>query len=372
MAAILRARRARRQPFAGVAGSHALRGGLSINFRAMHRIVYLPGDGIGPEVGTAARKIVEAAGVKVEWLPGDIGLGAIERHGDALPRATLQLIRDCGIALKGPTTTPSGGGHVSANVRLRKELGLFANVRPVKTVPGLETRYGSVDLIIVRENTEDLYAGLENEVAPGVVTSIKVITATASRRIAHFAFAYARKWGRKRVTAVHKANIMKMADGLFLRCAQEEAAAHPDIKSDDVLVDALCMRLVTKPDAYDVLLLENLYGDIVSDLAAGLIGGLGLAPGANYGEGCAVYEAIHGTALDIAGKGIANPIALTLSAAMMCHDLGYPDAYRRIRRGIAAVTQKRRAELTPDLGGTGTCVSVTEAIIEEMRALPPV
>ncbi len=332
------------------------------------QVVYLPGDGIGPEVGEAARRIVAAADVEIEWVPGDIGLGAIEQHGDALPRETLAKIRACGIALKGPTTTPIGGGHVSANVRLRKELNLFANVRPVKTVPGLETPYGPVDLVIVRENTESLYAGLENEVAPGVVTSIKVITETASRRIARFAFAYARKWDRRRVTAVHKANIMKMADGLFLRCAREESESHADaLAFDDVLVDALCMKLVTKASQFDVLLLENLYGDIVSDLAAGLIGGLGLAPGANYGEGCAVYEAIHGTAPDIAGKGIANPIALTLSAAMMCHDLGRPDAYRRIRRGIASVTQNRSDELTPDLGGAGTTTSLTDAIVQEVR-----
>jgi isocitrate dehydrogenase (NAD+) len=335
------------------------------------RVVYLPGDGIGPEVAAAAREAVAAAGIDVERDERDLGLCALERHGDALPPATLEAIRACRVARKGPTTTRIGGGHVSANVRLRKELDLFANVRPVKTVPGLEKAYGDVDLVIVRENTESLYAGMENEVAPGVVTSIKVITDRASRRIARFAFEYAVRWERREVTAVHKANIMKLADGLFLRCAQDVARDYDgQVASSDVLVDALCMRLVTTPARYDVLLLEDLYGDIVSDLAAGLIGGLGLAPGGNYGEECAVFEAIHGTAPDIAGQGIANPIAMILSAAMMCHHLGHPRAYARIRRGVAAVTRARPQELTPDLGCTGTTASLTRAICEALRAQP--
>ncbi len=336
----------------------------------MHDVVYLPGDGIGPEVAGAARRVVDAAGVPVRWIDRDMGLAALDRAGDALPAEVVQTIRRAGVALKGPTTTPIGRGHASANVRLRRELDLYANVRPVKTVPGLETSHGAVDLVVVRENTESLYAGLENEVAPGVVTSIKVITDRASRRIARFAFAYARTWGRKRVTAVHKANIMKKADGLFLRCAEEEGKASGDgIAFDDVLVDALCMHLVTNPGRYDVLLLENLYGDIVSDLAAGLIGGLGLAPGANYGDDVAVFEAIHGSAPDIAGRGIANPIAMILSAAMMCHHLGYPEAFTRIRRSVAKVTKEEKAVLTPDLGGTGTTEALTEAVV---RALPTV
>ena len=244
-----------------------------------HRVVLLPGDGIGPEVVEAARLVVEAAGVPIEWVPMQIGLHAFEEYGDALPAEVVQEIRNVGVALKGPTTTPIGRGHVSANVRLRKELDLYANVRPVKTIPGLETVHGPVDMVVVRENTESLYAGLENEVAPGVITSLKVITDRASRRIALFAFEYARSRGRKRVTAVHKANIMKMADGLFLQCAEEESKAFPEIQFDDVLVDALTMKMVTDASQYDILLLENLYGDIVSDLAAGLIGGLGLAPG---------------------------------------------------------------------------------------------
>ncbi|MCZ6766825.1 MAG: isocitrate/isopropylmalate dehydrogenase family protein [bacterium] len=333
-----------------------------------HRIVLLPGDGIGPEVVEAGRRIVEATGLPVEWITRQIGVSAVEKFGDALPEDVVSEIKACGVALKGPTTTPIGTGHVSANVRLRQELELFANVRPVKTVPGLETPYGAVDLVVVRENTESLYAGLENVVAPGVVTSIKVITDRASRRIAHFAFEYARQWGRKRVTAVHKANIMKLADGLFLSCAEEEAAAYAgEVVFDDILVDALAMRLVKKASDFDILLLENLYGDIVSDLAAGLIGGLGLAPGGNYGADCAVFEAIHGSAPDIAGQGIANPIAVILSAAMMCHHLGDVTAYRRIRKSVATISQEQKDKLTPDLGGKGSTVGLTEAIVEEVR-----
>jgi isocitrate dehydrogenase (NAD+) len=332
------------------------------------RVVLLPGDGIGPEVVDAARRVVDASGPEIEWVPMEIGAIAYEKYGDALPAEVLQEIRRCGVALKGPTTTPSGTGHASANVRLRKELGLFANVRPVKSVPGLETPYGSTDLVIVRENTEDLYAGLENEIAPGVITSIKVITEVASRRIAKFAFEYAIRWDRKRVTAVHKANIMKKADGLFLECARQESLAyHGRVQFDDILVDALAMKLVTKPSQFDVLLLENLYGDIVSDLAAGLIGGLGLAPGANYGPECAVFEAIHGSAPDIAGRGVANPIAMILSAAMMCHHLGDTESYARIRKSVRTITSSNRDALTPDLGGGGTSRSLADAIVREVE-----
>lgn len=332
------------------------------------RVVLLPGDGIGPEVVEAARRVVDASGPEVQWVPMEIGAIAFDKYGDALPSAVLDEIRACGVALKGPTTTPIAKGHVSANVRLRKELALFANVRPVKTVPGLETPYGTTNLVVVRENTEDLYAGFENEVAPGVVTSIKVITEVASRRIARFAFEYAVCWERKRVTAVHKANIMKKADGLFLECARQESLAYEGrIAFDDILVDALAMKLVTNPAQFDVLLLENLYGDIVSDLAAGLIGGLGLAPGGNYGPDCAVFEAIHGSAPDIAGKGIANPIAMILSAAMMCHHLGDADSYTRIRKSVRAITRDNRERLTPDLGGKGTTRSVADAIVAEVE-----
>jgi isocitrate dehydrogenase (NAD+) len=335
---------------------------------AKHQVVLLPGDGIGPEVADAARRVVDASGPDIEWMPMEIGVGAFEKYGDALPEAVLTEIRRCGVALKGPTTTPSGRGHVSANVRLRRELGLFANVRPVKSVPGLDTPYGKTDLVIVRENTESLYAGFENEVAPGVVTSIKVITEVASRRIAKFAFEHAIKWGRKRVTAVHKANIMKKADGLFLECARQESLPYQGrVSFDDILVDALAMKLVTNASQFDVLLLENLYGDIVSDLAAGLIGGLGLAPGGNYGPDSAIFEAIHGSAPDIAGRGIANPIAMILSAAMMCHHLGDVDSYLRIRKSVRTVTSGHRDLLTPDLGGSGTTSSLADAIITEIE-----
>jgi isocitrate dehydrogenase (NAD+) len=333
-----------------------------------HRVVLLPGDGIGPEVVEAARRVVDASGPEIEWVPMEIGAVAFEKYGDALPADVLKEIRACGVALKGPTTTPIATGHVSANVRLRKELMLYANVRPVKTVPGLETPYGNVDLVVVRENTEDLYAGLENEVAPGVITSIKVITETASRRIAKFAFEYAMRWGRHRVTAVHKANIMKKADGLFLECCRQESLPFEGrVRFDDILVDALAMKLVTNPTQFDVLLLENLYGDIVSDLAAGLIGGLGLAPGANYGPDCAVFEAIHGSAPDIAGKGIANPIAIILSGAMMCHHLGDTESYVRIRKAVRTITRDHRELLTPDLGGHGNTRSLGDAIVKEVE-----
>ena len=333
------------------------------------RVILLPGDGIGPEVVAVARRVVDAAGVPIDWDEREIGLRTFEACGDALPPDVVAAIRECGLALKGPTTTPIGRGHASANVRLRKELGLFANVRPVKTVPGLETPYGAIDLVVIRENTESLYAGLENEIAPGVVTSIKVITEVASRRIARFAFEYSQQWNRSRVTAVHKANIMKLADGLFLDCARSESEAFPQVRFDDVLVDALCMRLVKEPGSFDMLLLENLYGDIVSDLAAGLIGGLGLAPGGNYGHDCAVFEAIHGSAPDIAGKGVANPVAVVLSAAMLCHHIGHQKSHRRIRRAVALVTREQPEVLTPDLGGTGTTEGFGEAIVQ---ALPKV
>ena len=335
----------------------------------LHRVALLPGDGIGPEVTEAARRVLEGAGLGIEWHELPSGLDAVHKHGDALPSFVIERLKEIRVALKGPTTTPIGGGHVSANVRLRKALDLFANVRPVKTVPGLETPYGPVDLVIVRENTEDLYAGLENVVAPGVVTSIKVITRRASRRIARFAFQHAADWDRKRVTAVHKANIMKVADGLFLDCARTEAKRwDARVAYDEVLVDALCMKLVRRASDFDVLLLENLYGDIVSDLAAGLVGGLGLVPGANYGRHMGVFEAVHGSAPDIAGKGVANPIAMVLSAAMMCHHLGEKDAYTRIRRAVATVTRKKEA-LTPDIGGTATTRQLTDAIIAEVKAL---
>ena len=275
-----------------------------------HTITLIAGDGIGPEVTAAVVKVLDCAGLQVEWEPHVAGVLALEKHGDTLPAELLDSIVRNKVALKGPVTTPVGGGFTSVNVGLRKALDLFANLRPVWNIPSVKSRYEGVDLVIVRENTEDLYSGLEHEVVPGVVESLKIITAEASTAIATFAFEYARTHGRRRVTAVHKANIMKMGDGLFLRSVQEVAARYPDIRCDDRIVDAACMHLVMNPAQFDVLLMPNLYGDIVSDLCAGLVGGLGVVPGANLGKEIGVFEAVHGSAPDIAGKGIANPMAL--------------------------------------------------------------
>ena len=290
-----------------------------------HTITLIPGDGIGPEVTAAVVTILERAGLQVEWEPHLAGVAALERHGATLPVELLDSIKRNKVALKGPVTTPVGGGFTSVNVGLRKALELFANLRPVWNIPSIKSRYENVDLVIVRENTEDLYAGLEHEVVPGVVESLKIITATSSTRIAKFAFEYARRHGRRRITAVHKANIMKMSDGLFLESIRKVAEQYPDIVCDDRIVDAACMHLVMNPTQFDVLLLPNLYGDIVSDLAAGLVGGLGVVPAANLGVEIGVFEAVHGSAPDIAGKNIANP---TATAAFGAADAA---AYRRRR-----------------------------------------
>src|SRR5262249_25175354 len=282
----------------------------------------IPGDGIGPEVTGATISVLRATGFEAEWETFVVGAEALSRYGDPLPDNLIESIRRNKIALKGPVATPVGTGFVSSNVRLRKELDLYANLRPVKSLEGVKTRYENVDLIVVRENTEDLYSGLEHEVVPGVVESLKIITDRASRRIARFAFEYARNEGRKKVTAIHKANIMKMSDGLFLNCFREVSRDYPEIQADDLIVDNACMQLVTDPNQFDVLLLENLYGDIISDLGAGLVGGLGIAPGANIGEDIAVFEAVHGAAPNIAGRGIANPTALIQSAVLMLKYLG--------------------------------------------------
>ena len=335
-----------------------------------HTITLLPGDGIGPEVTEAAVRIVEATGVRVTWESHEAGLRAVEAGRGTLPEEALESIRKNRVALKGPITTPVGRGFSSVNVGLRKALDLYVSLRPVKSLPGLKTRHDDVDLVVFRENTEGLYAGREHEVVPGVVEALKIITAAASTRIARYAFEYARWTGRRKVTVVHKASVMRRSDGLFLDSARAVAADYPFIQVEEHPIDRVAMQLVLDPTRYDVLLMENLYGDIVSDLAAGLIGGLGLAPGGNYGEKGAVFEAIHGSAPDIAGKGIANPIAMILSAAMMCHHLGDPGRYRRIRRGVAAVTRERKDALTPDLGGTGTTASLTKAIIEEVQRQP--
>lgn len=321
----------------------------------------IAGDGIGPEVVSATVRVLEATGVSIKWESQNAGAMAIATDGTPLPQKTLDSIRKTGLALKGPTTTPVGGGHASINVALRKGLDLYANVRPVKTLPGVKSRYDNVDLVIIRENTEDLYSGLEHVVVPGVVESIKVITEKASTRIAKFAFNYARSHGRKRITAVHKANIMKLSDGLFLDCCARVAKDFPEIKYDDIIVDNCCMQLVLDPTRFDMLLLENLYGDIVSDLCAGLVGGLGLAPGANIGEKGATFEAVHGSAPDIAGKNIANPIALILSGALLLDYIGEQAAGNRVRAAVTAVLKEGK-HMPRDLGGTASTTEVAEAI----------
>lgn len=319
---------------------------------SLRKIAVLPGDGIGPEITAAVIDVLESTGFEAEWVYLDAGLPAIEKGKPAMPPETVEAIERIGLALKGPTTTPSGGGHTSANVALRKALDLFANVRPAKTLPGVPTIFAqhNIDMIIVRENTEDLYAGIEYKPHPDVAQSIKVITREGSRRLFKYAFEMARRQNRKRVTVVHKANIMKVSDGMFIEEFFKMSAEYPDIKSDDIIVDNCCMQLVTKPERFDVIVTQNLYGDIISDLCAGLVGGLGIAPGANIGEKCAVFEAVHGSAPDIAGKGIANPTALLLSAVMMLRHLGENERADRILNSIITVC-KDGNWLTMDLGG---------------------
>jgi isocitrate dehydrogenase (NAD+) len=334
---------------------------------AKHKITLLPGDGIGPEVTAAVVAIIECAGVDVEWEKYFVGAEAISRSGDPLPQEVLDSILRNKVALKGPVTTPIATGFSSINVRLRKTLDLYANLRPVKSLPNVITRYEDIDLIVVRENTEDLYSGLEHEVIPGVVESIKIITEKASTRIARFAFEYARTHGRKRVTAVHKANIMKLSDGLFLKCFRDVAVDYPNIEADDKIIDNCCMQLVQDPNQFDVLLLENLYGDIVSDLVAGLVGGLGVVPGANIGENGAVFEAVHGSAPDIAGQNKANPLAMLQSAVLMLYHLNEMDAAKRIVVAIERVLASGPEHRTRDIGGTGSTADFTSAICETLR-----
>ena len=334
---------------------------------AKHRITLIAGDGIGPEITGAVVKIVETAGLDVEWEPHLAGVAALDAHGATIPNELLESILRNRVALKGPLTTPVGGGFASVNVGLRKALELFANLRPVWNIPAVPSRYQGVDLVIVRENTEDLYSGLEHEVVPGVVESLKIITSEASTRIAQFAFDYARRHGRKRVTAVHKANIMKMGDGLFLKCVQEVAANYPDITQDDRIVDAACMHLVMRPEQFDVLLLPNLYGDIVSDLCAGLVGGLGVVPAANLGTDVGVFEAVHGSAPDIAGRNIANPMALLLSALLMLRHIGEDPMAARIMKALGMVLADDRVR-TRDLGGTATTTEFADAICRRLAA----
>ncbi len=326
-----------------------------------YTVTLIPGDGIGPEVTAAAVRVLQATGIAFQWEAAQAGASAIGEKGKALPDEVLASIRKNKVALKGPTGTPVGTGHRSVNVELRKTLDLYANLRPVKTLPGVKSRYDGVDLVVVRENTEDLYSGLEHVVVPGVVESLKIITERASTRIALFAFEYARGHGRKRVAAIHKANIMKLSDGLFLDCCRTVAKQFPEVGYDEVIVDNACMQLVLDPTRFDVLLLENLYGDIVSDLCAGFIGGLGMAPGANIGEDGAIFEAVHGSAPDIAGKNLANPLALILSAAMMLDHLREHEAARRVRAAVEAVLRDGK-KLTRDLGGTAGTTEIAEAV----------
>jgi isocitrate dehydrogenase (NAD+) len=332
------------------------------------RIALIPGDGIGPEITASVLRILDATGFEADWVYLDAGLGAVEKGKAAMPEETLAAIKEIGLALKGPTTTPVGGGHVSANVALRKALDLYANVRPAKTLPGVKGHFADdrIDVIIVRENTEDLYAGIEFMPHPDMAQAIKVITRPGCKRLCEFAFDMARKQGRKRVTAIHKANIMKLADGLFLEEFYKAAEQYPDLKADDIIVDNCCMQLVTKPEQFDVLVTENLYGDIVSDLCAGLVGGLGLAPGANIGVHSAVFESVHGSAPDIAGKGLANPTALLFSALMMLRHIGENDRASKIGRAVMKVLAEG-VTVTGDLGGTATTKEYTDAIIKRMN-----
>ena len=334
---------------------------------AKYNITLIPGDGIGPEIIAATVRILEAAGLEVDWETHIIGAQALEKYGTTLPEPTIESIRRNRVALKGPLTTPVGKGFTSVNVGLRKALDLYANIRPVKALPNIPCKYGELDLVIVRENTEDLYAGLEHVVVPGVVESIKIITEKASTRIAKYAFEYARANNRKKVTAVHKANIMKLSDGLFLECFYNVSKNFPDIEADDKIVDNCCMQLVMRPEQFDVLVLENLYGDIVSDLCAGLIGGLGLAPGSNIGEQGAVFEAVHGSAPDIAGQGIANPTAILMSGIMMLRHLGEIDAANRTEKAMMDVFVEGKFR-TKDLGGTSKTADFASAIIDKLEA----
>lgn len=331
-----------------------------------HKITLIPGDGIGTEITSAVVRIIEASGVQIEWDSFVAGAEALSRFGDPLPQPVLDSIKQNRVALKGPLTTPVGSGFASVNVRLRKTLDLYANLRPVRSLPGVKTPFGELDLVVVRENTEDLYSGLEHVVVPGVVESIKVITEKASTRIAKFAFNYAKQEGRKKVTAIHKANIMKLSDGLFLDCFRKVAAENPDIAADDKIVDNACMQLVMRPQQFDILLLENLYGDIISDLAAGLVGGLGIVPGANIGELGAVFEAVHGSAPDIAGMGIANPTAMLQSAILMLRYLNERDAAALIEKALIHTFAVKDVR-TKDLGGTASTMEFTEAVVASMK-----
>ncbi len=337
-----------------------------------HTVVLIPGDGIGPEVTESVLRILSAAGADLEWVECEVGQAALDRGADrVLPDKTVHAVIEHGLALKGPCTTPVGGGFPSVNVALRKRLDLYGAVRPIRSVAGVRTRYDDVDLVVVRENTEGLYSGIENTITQGVVTSLKVATEAACRRISTFAFDYATHRGRRKITVLHKANIMKLSDGLFLRCARAEHQRYPEIEYDEQIIDAACMRLVQDPSDFDVLLCENLYGDVISDLCAGLVGGLGVTPGANFGEKRAVFEAVHGTAPDIVGQNLANPLALLMSAVMLLNyladsrgDVACRDVAGRIRDAYNACLTA--GEMTPDLGGSLGSTEFTDAIIAKL------
>jgi len=331
----------------------------------MHRVTLIPGDGVGPDITAAARRVLDASGAQIEWEVVEAGEKVIAEYGEPLPGHVLESLRRNRVALKGPLTTPVGKGFKSVNVTLRQELDLYACVRPARTLPGIKTRYDNVDLVIVRENTEDLYAGIEHRVGKDAAESIKIITRAASERIVRFAFELARREGRKKVTVVTKANIMKLSDGLFLECARSVAAEYPDILFEEMLVDAMAMKLVQAPENYDVLVMPNLYGDILSDLAAGLVGGLGVAPGANIGDEMAVFEPVHGSAPKYAGLDRVNPLATILSGVMMLKYLGEFAAAERVMRGVIAVLTEGKT-LTYDLGGTAKTSEMATAIIEKM------
>jgi isocitrate dehydrogenase (NAD+) len=332
-----------------------------------HTITLIPGDGIGPEVTEAVVRILKASGVSIEWETQVAGVRAFERSGEALPVELIDSIRRNKVALKGPVTTPIGHGFTSVNVGLRKALDLYANLRPVWNLPGVEARFQGVDLVIVRENTEDLYAGLEHEVVPGVVESLKIITERASTRIAHFAFKHAQHQGRRKVTSIHKANIMKLSDGLFIDCVRRAARDYTEIKYEERIVDAACMQLVMHPEQFDVLVLPNLYGDIVSDLCAGLVGGLGVVGAANLGNEVAVFEAVHGSAPDIAGKNLANPTALLLSAVMMLRHIDEGAAADRVMAALGAVLTAKKVR-TRDLGGSAATLEFADAVARALQA----
>jgi isocitrate dehydrogenase (NAD+) len=335
---------------------------------AKHTIVLIPGDGIGPEVTGATRRVVEAAGLSVEWVELPAGATALEQgHDNVLPQRTLAAIKAHKVALKGPVTTPVGKGFKSVNVQLRQALMLYAAVRPVRSLNGIKTKYDNVDMVIIRENTEGLYSGIENEVVAGVVTSLKVATEVACTRIARYAFRYATRRGRKKITVFHKANIMKMTDGLFLNCARKiHDDEYPNIEYEELIIDAGCMKLIQDPTKFDMLLMENLYGDLVSDLCAGMVGGLGVVPGANIGDDAAVFEAVHGSAPDIAGKGVANPLACIMSAVMMLNHMHEEAIAKKIKSAYDALLAEGKT-LTRDLGGSAGTHEFTEALIAKLK-----